>query len=159
MLSRITFFVDMPQIWILYQGEDKLFTYPIMLLMTSKDKYSFFYSWKFYECVNNWFTFWNRFESAIHNNEKFDKVDKFNLKANLGGYALQTIEGLHISASTYDAAIKLLKERFARSDLLIHFRKQTSTRTTSDQGKEKCVAFSNLIHTICKKVQKLTTME
>ncbi len=73
----------------------------------------------FYGGVNNWLTFWNRFESAIPNNKSLDKVDKFTyLKAPLCGSVLQTIEGLHILASTYDTAIQLLKERFARSDLL-----------------------------------------
>ncbi|GFQ84438.1 integrase catalytic domain-containing protein [Trichonephila clavata] len=75
---------------------------------------------KFYGDVNQWLNFWNSFESAIHKNVHLNKVDKFNyLKSYLGGTALSTVDGFSISDSTYDAAINLLKERFAREDLLI----------------------------------------
>ncbi|XP_071044448.1 uncharacterized protein [Parasteatoda tepidariorum] len=76
---------------------------------------------KFYGDVNNWLTFWNSYESAIHNNKCLDKVEKFHyLKAHLSGTALSSIEGLPISDTTYDTAIDLLKNRFAKTDLLIH---------------------------------------
>ncbi|XP_071033036.1 uncharacterized protein [Parasteatoda tepidariorum] len=76
---------------------------------------------KFYGDVSQWLTFWNSFETAIHNNELLDKVDKFNyLKAHLGGSALNTVEGFSISNASYDSAIELLKDRFAKKDLLIH---------------------------------------
>ncbi|GFQ82036.1 DUF1758 domain-containing protein, partial [Trichonephila clavata] len=83
---------------------------------------------KFYGDVNQWLNFWNSFESAIHKNVHLNKVDKFNyLKSYLGGTALSTVDGFSISDSTYDAAINLLKERFAREDLLIqtHMRKHS----------------------------------
>ncbi|XP_035218217.1 uncharacterized protein LOC118191517, partial [Stegodyphus dumicola] len=76
---------------------------------------------KFYGDINNWLTFWNSFESAIHKNDSLDKIDKFNyLKAHLGGSALNTVEGLPITAANYDSAIDLLKERFAKTDVLIY---------------------------------------
>ncbi|GFV92426.1 uncharacterized protein TNCV_3950361 [Trichonephila clavipes] len=44
--------------------------------------------------ASKWLTFWNSFETAVHNNESLNKVDKFNyLKAHLGGSALNTVEG------------------------------------------------------------------
>ncbi|GFR02562.1 DUF1758 domain-containing protein [Trichonephila clavata] len=75
---------------------------------------------KFYGDVNQWLDFWNSFESAIYKNVHLNKVDKFNyLKSYLGGTALSTVDGFSVSDSTYDAAINLLKERFAGEDLLI----------------------------------------
>ncbi|GFY59419.1 uncharacterized protein TNIN_318691 [Trichonephila inaurata madagascariensis] len=61
------------------------------------------------------------FESEIHYNGTLDKTDKFNyLKAYLGGSVSNTVEGLPITPSTNDSVIKLLKERFAVTDLLVH---------------------------------------
>ncbi|GFY44872.1 uncharacterized protein TNIN_269661 [Trichonephila inaurata madagascariensis] len=57
--------------------------------------------------ASKWLTFWNSFETAVHNNEYLNKVDKFNyLKAHLGGSVLNTIEGFPISAKAYDEAVE-----------------------------------------------------
>ncbi|GFR00289.1 uncharacterized protein TNCT_596341 [Trichonephila clavata] len=70
--------------------------------------------------ASKWLTFWNSFETAVHNNESLNKVDKFNyLKAHLGGSALNTVEGFPISAKAYDEAVELLKNRFANPEILI----------------------------------------
>ncbi|GFR15772.1 transposon Ty3-G Gag-Pol polyprotein [Trichonephila clavata] len=70
--------------------------------------------------ASKWLTFWNSFETAVHNNESLNKVDKFNyLKAHLGGSALNTVEGFPISAKAYDEAVQLLKNRFANPEILI----------------------------------------
>ncbi|GFV47636.1 carbonic anhydrase 2 [Trichonephila clavipes] len=70
--------------------------------------------------ASKWLTFWNSFETAVHNNESLNKVDKFNyLKAHLGGSALNTVEGFPISAKPYDEAVELLKNRFANPEILI----------------------------------------
>ncbi|GFU58964.1 uncharacterized protein TNCV_1490811 [Trichonephila clavipes] len=70
--------------------------------------------------TSKWLTFWNSFETAVHNNESLNKVDKFNyLKAHLGGSALNTVEGFPISAKAYDEAVELLKNRFANPEILI----------------------------------------
>ncbi|GFX03240.1 DUF1758 domain-containing protein [Trichonephila clavipes] len=61
--------------------------------------------------ASKWLTFWNSFETAVHNNESLNIVDKFNyLKAHLGGSALNTVEGFPISAKAYDEAI-VIKEQ------------------------------------------------
>lgn len=76
---------------------------------------------KFYGDINSWLSFWNSFESAIHNNKSLNKVEKFHyLKAHLTGSALSSIEGLVISDTNYDTAVELLKKRYANVDLLIH---------------------------------------
>ncbi|GBM44467.1 hypothetical protein AVEN_261460-1 [Araneus ventricosus] len=76
---------------------------------------------KFYGQSSLWLTFWNSFESAIHENDSLSEVSKFNyLKAHLGGSALSTIEGFALTPENYEIAIKLLKERFGRSDVLIN---------------------------------------
>ncbi|GFR31143.1 integrase catalytic domain-containing protein [Trichonephila clavata] len=80
-----------------------------------------YYITRFYgDDASKWLTFWNSFETAVHNNESLNKVDKFNyLKAHLGGSALNTVEGFPISAKAYDEAVELLKNRFANPEILI----------------------------------------
>ncbi|GFR15047.1 transposon Ty3-G Gag-Pol polyprotein [Trichonephila clavata] len=79
-----------------------------------------YYITRFYgDDASKWLTFWNSFETAVHN-ESLNKVDKFNyLKAHLGGSALNTVEGFPISAKAYDEAVELLKNRFANPEILI----------------------------------------
>ncbi|GFW40722.1 DUF1758 domain-containing protein [Trichonephila clavipes] len=79
------------------------------------------YITRFYgDDASKWLTFWNSFETAVHNNESLNKVDKFNyLKAHFGGSALNTVEGFPISAKAYDEAVELLKNRFANPEILI----------------------------------------
>ncbi|GFU64048.1 uncharacterized protein TNCV_4677531 [Trichonephila clavipes] len=70
--------------------------------------------------ASKWLTFWNSFETAVHNNESLNKVDKFNyLKAHLGESALNTVESFPISAEAYEEAVELLKNRFANPEILI----------------------------------------
>ncbi|UYV69064.1 hypothetical protein LAZ67_6002223, partial [Cordylochernes scorpioides] len=75
---------------------------------------------KFYGNFSEWLTFWNSFDAAIHQNNSLNPIDKFNyLKSHLGGTALNTVEGFALSVDNYEKAIKLLKDRFGREDILI----------------------------------------
>ncbi|UYV72361.1 hypothetical protein LAZ67_9002779, partial [Cordylochernes scorpioides] len=75
---------------------------------------------KFYGNFSEWLTFWNSFDAAIHQNNSLNPIDKFNyLKSHLGGTVLNTVEGFALSADNYEKAIKLLKDRFGREDILI----------------------------------------
>ncbi|UYV63133.1 hypothetical protein LAZ67_2003249 [Cordylochernes scorpioides] len=75
---------------------------------------------KFYGNFSEWLTFWNSFDAAIHQNNSLNLFDKFNyLKSHLGGTALNTVEGFALSADNYEKAIKLLKDRFGRENILI----------------------------------------
>ena len=70
--------------------------------------------------VKNWTTFWDSFKSAVHNNEDIPKVDKFNcLNSLLKGTAFQTIQGLTLTASNYDSADAMSRERFGNLQQII----------------------------------------
>ena len=75
---------------------------------------------KFKGQITKWNTFWDSFESAIHNNQDISKVDKFNyLNSVLEGPALRAIQGLTLTGANYDAAIDILKDRFGRTQQII----------------------------------------
>lgn len=75
---------------------------------------------KFKGDVTNYQTFWQTFESAVHNNTELTTIDKFNyLFSLLEGQALRSIKGLAITEDNYQAAVDILQERFGKSQQII----------------------------------------
>ena len=78
---------------------------------------------KFTGDVTKWNTFWDSFQSAVHRKEGISNIDKFNyLNSVLEGVAARTIQGLTLTEENYDATIKLLQERFGRTQQIISAR-------------------------------------
>ncbi|RWR98650.1 hypothetical protein B4U79_02911, partial [Dinothrombium tinctorium] len=76
---------------------------------------------KFYGDVSQWQSFWTQFDTAINSNVSLRNADKFvYLKSYLGGVAARAVMGLSLSDANYEVAIKLLKERFGRKDIVIN---------------------------------------
>ena len=74
---------------------------------------------KFKGNITNWKTFWDSFQSAIHNNKDISDIDKFNyLNSLLEGTAACYIKGLTISEANYKSAIEILTERFGKPQLI-----------------------------------------
>ena len=70
--------------------------------------------------VTKWDTFWDSFNSAIHTNTDIANIDKFNyLKSLIEGPAARTIQGLTLTNSNYETAIKLLEERFGKRQQIV----------------------------------------
>lgn len=75
---------------------------------------------KYYGDPSLFLEFYTSFENAIGNNTELTKVEKFTyLKSLLGGPALSAISGFSMSNENYDECLKLIKERFGRTDLVI----------------------------------------
>ena len=71
---------------------------------------------KFDGNIIKWQSFWDSFESAVHNNETLSNVQKFNyLKSQLQHEAVDCIEGLQITNANYMQAVHLLSERFGQA--------------------------------------------
>ena len=66
---------------------------------------------KFNGELTRWLTFWDSFESSIHNNRELSDADKFNyLYTLLEGPALEAISGLKLTAANYSEAIAVLRK-------------------------------------------------
>ena len=64
--------------------------------------------------------FWDRFETAIDNNDEIPTVEKFNyLQYYLEGPAARVIEGLQITEANYVEAKERIRKRFGRKQLTI----------------------------------------
>ena len=75
---------------------------------------------KFRGNVTNWVSFWESFKSAVHENNKILKIDKFNyLNSLLEGPASRTIQGLSLTVANYDSAVELLQTRFGNPQQII----------------------------------------
>lgn len=67
-----------------------------------------------------WTAFWDSFESAVHQNKRLYKIDKFNyLRSLLEGNAYDAIAGLSLSAANYTEAVQILQKRFGNKQLII----------------------------------------
>ncbi|XP_064456921.1 uncharacterized protein LOC135367560 [Ornithodoros turicata] len=74
---------------------------------------------KFNGDLRNWNSFWDQFDSTINRNQSINKIDKFKyLRSYLTDKA--AISGLSLTAGNYDVALKLLKERFNKRNLIIN---------------------------------------
>ena len=76
---------------------------------------------KFTGDLTTWTTFWDSFESAVHNNSDLSSIDKFNyLHSLLERAAVDAISGLTLMAANYDEAIAILKKRFGNKQQIIN---------------------------------------
>ena len=65
-------------------------------------------------------TFWDSYESAIHQNPELSPTDKFNyLRALLDGPAANAIQGLNLTDPNYTVAIELIKECYSKTQQII----------------------------------------
>ena len=71
-------------------------------------------------------SFWDSFESAVHQNHSLSEVDKFNyLTSMLEHSASGAIAGLSLTASNYNEAIAILKKRFGNKQVIINKHMET----------------------------------
>ncbi|GBN74845.1 hypothetical protein AVEN_232281-1 [Araneus ventricosus] len=75
----------------------------------------------YYGDPSEYLNFWNQFENAVDKNSSLSNIEKFSyLFSSLGGDALSCIKGFAISDDNYESAIKLLKDTFGQTDVLIN---------------------------------------
>ena len=70
--------------------------------------------------LTKWSTFWDLFESSVHNHPSLSGVDKFSyLHSLLEGTASEAISGLKLTSANYEEAIAVLKKRFGNKQQII----------------------------------------
>ena len=71
--------------------------------------------------LTKWMTFWDTFESAVHNNPTLTSIDKFNyLNSLLESAAAEAIAGLTLTSANYEEAIATLRRRFGNKQLIVN---------------------------------------
>ena len=70
--------------------------------------------------IMKWPTFWDSYESSVHNSPGLSDVDKFNyLRSLLEKVAYEAISGLTLSSANYQEAIEILKKRFGNKQMIV----------------------------------------
>ena len=70
--------------------------------------------------LTEWSTFWDSFESSVHNHPSLSGVDMFNyLHSLLEGTTSEAISGLKLTSANYEEAIAVLKKRFGNKQQII----------------------------------------
>ena len=68
-----------------------------------------------------WQAFWDSFDSSVNKQKGLAKVEKFCYLRNLlQGIPYTTIAGFALTDSNYDEAVKLLKERYGRREMIVN---------------------------------------
>jgi len=68
-----------------------------------------------------WITFWDTYESTVHENPSLTSIDKFNyLSCLLESTAAEAISGLTRSSANYEEAVAILKRRFGNKQLIVN---------------------------------------
>lgn len=71
--------------------------------------------------LTKWVTFWDSFNSSIHENPTLSSIDKFNyLNSYLESEAADAISGLTLTAANYEEAVATLKRRFGNKQLIVN---------------------------------------
>ena len=90
--------------------------------------------------VATWTSFWDSYNSAIHQNSSLTDVDKFNyLRSLLKGTAREAVSGLMLTTANYAQAIELLTKRFGNKQQIIsrHMDLLMNVESVSSHGNVK----------------------
>ena len=70
--------------------------------------------------IVNFFSFWESFNTAVHENQNIPPILKFNyLKSYLDGQAAKAVEGLPMTEANYENAVLILQDRFGKKQKII----------------------------------------
>ena len=70
--------------------------------------------------IVNFFSFWESFNAAVHENTNIPTITKFiYLKSYLDGQAARAIEGLPMTEANYESALQILQDRFGKKQKII----------------------------------------
>ncbi|KAL5007291.1 hypothetical protein ScPMuIL_016097 [Solemya velum] len=104
----------------------------------------------------DWQTFWDSYQSSIHNNIGLTDVQKFSyLMTQLQGEASQCIAGLPLTSANYQQAIDLLTERFGQHHKIITAYMQSLIDLPSPKNSNGLKYFYDRMETYIRNLQSL----
>ncbi|XP_055612339.1 uncharacterized protein LOC129758753 [Uranotaenia lowii] len=70
--------------------------------------------------ILRWFSYYDTFDSLVHNNAELSDVQKFHyLKSTLRGEALKLVEKMSVTGNNYSVALKMLTDRYQNLNILV----------------------------------------
>lgn len=109
--------------------------------------------------LTQWFTFWDSFSAAVHNNSQLVGVDKFNyLKSLLSGTALEAIQGLALTEANYKEAVAILQQRFGNRQQIIDKHMDQLLKVESVTSPRNIVGLRRLFDSIESHIRSLKSL-
>ena len=106
-----------------------------------------------------WQTWWDGFNSSIHENEDLTDIDRFNyLRSLLQGPAAHAILGLGLSAENYGEAIEILKARFGKKLVVISSHMDALMKTPSIKSIHDTRGLRSLYDKVENHIRSLSVM-
>ena len=108
-----------------------------------------------------WQTFWESFESSVHDNGTLSDIQKFSyLRNQLQGIAAQCIAGLPLTSANYYKAITIIRERFGQNHKIINAHIQSLMNLPAPkQNAESLRNFSDRLECSIRGLESLGTTE
>ena len=114
---------------------------------------------KFRGDITKWISFWDWFNSAVHENKAFSLVDKFNyLNSLLEGPASRAIQGLSLTDANYKSAVQILQERFSRRQQIISAHMDELLMIANCSGTERSTSLRFVYDQISVHVRGLSSL-
>ena len=64
-------------------------------------------------------SFWDTYESVVHNNEELSDINKFTYLRSLLGHCTKNAIGLALTSANYGEAVAILQKNFGNDKLII----------------------------------------
>ena len=109
--------------------------------------------------ILNWQTFWDRFSSSVHNQENISDIDKFSyLKGLLSDSANECISGLTLSSGNYEAAVNILKDRYANPQVIISAHMDALVKLASVKNSNNVVVLRKMYDQVESSIRNLKSL-
>ena len=109
--------------------------------------------------LTKWTSFWESFESAVHNNEDLSEVEKFNyLTSLLERSAREAISGLALTAANCSEAVDTLKKRFGSKPQIVNKHMEDLLQVEGVTSSQNARALRQLFDHVSSHVRSLKSL-
>jgi hypothetical protein len=109
--------------------------------------------------LTKWVSFWESFESAVHDNKDLSDIEKFNyLSSLLERSAREAIAGLALTSTNYHQAIDTLKRRFGSKQQIVNKHVDTLLQLEGVTSSQNTRALRRLFDNISSHVRSLRSL-
>ncbi|XP_036143402.1 uncharacterized protein LOC118645800 [Monomorium pharaonis] len=113
---------------------------------------------KFSDDYQEWYPFYNTFQSIVHNNTNLTNIQRFHyLISSLEGDAAHIIQSIKITPENYQEAMTLLKQRYDDKRVIIQERVK-ALYDLSIVAKENYVALRKLVDNVLRHLRSLKSL-
>ena len=110
--------------------------------------------------LTQWTSFWDSFETAVHNNTQLSEIEKFNyLNSLLEHTAKEAISGFSLTAANYHQAISVLKKRFGGKQQIVDKHLEVLFNTDPVVSDNNVRGLRRLFDTVTSHIRSLQSLD